>query len=172
MKGRGTDNPNPFSKGVAMASLQQLQQYLALWFQVGQGVVVNTNGQTYCPQPVLSQGKYSPEFQQCWQQLEQFGLENCYLDGTVLSLEELLNPTWEITACARCLMPIALPIGKLPNLACPCSDSPSWPNFDLPIPHALEGANAPLQRICDRIAAGDRRRELTQGIEYLSNERL
>lgn len=146
-----------------MASLQQVQQYLALWFQVGQGVVVSRTGKTYCPQPVLSQGQYSLEFQQCWEQLAHIGFDQCCLDGTVLSLEELLSPAWEITDCARCLMPIALPIGKVQSPTCPCSDSPTWPNFDLPMPHVPAGANISLQRICDRIAAGDRRRDLAQG---------
>lgn len=155
--GGETDNSHAFHKGVAMASLQQVQQYLALWFQVGQGIIADDK--TYCPQPVLAQGQYSPEFQQCWEALKSLGFENCYLDGTVISLEELLSPAWEITDCARCLMPVALPIGQVLSNACPCSDSPTWPNFDLPMPHVPKGANASLQRICDRIAAGDRRRD-------------
>lgn len=144
-----------------MAYLKQLQQYLALWFQVGQKVVL-ANGETYCPQPVLVQGQYSPEFQQCWHQLQKIGFENCYLDGTVVSLAELLTPAWEMTECARCLMPVALPIGKVASFACPCSELPTWPNFDLPMPRTPEAANKPLQRICDRITEGDRRRDLAE----------
>lgn len=141
-----------------MASTQQLQQYLAAWFQLGKAVTIGRTGDHICPRPVFRQGQYSPEFLRCWHKLESLGLQDCYLDGTVITLEELNSSVWEINACARCLMPIAQPIGPINRPECPCTDLPNWPNFDLPIPHPFEPSNAPLQRICDRIATVDHRR--------------
>ncbi|MEM6253392.1 MAG: hypothetical protein AAF821_10765 [Cyanobacteria bacterium P01_D01_bin.156] len=118
-----------------MASQQEVQTYLAYWFQLGKSVHINNGQGTQRPMPVLEGGQFSRAFQDCWQAIIAVEGRNCYLEGSTETIEELLSPQWEITDCALCSMPTAMsnvmPVAGL----CTCSDLDSWPNNEVPAPH-------------------------------------
>lgn len=118
-----------------MASQQEVQTYLAHWFQLGKSVHINNGQITRRPMPVLEGGQFSRDFQDCWQAIMAVEGRNCYLDGANETIEELLSPKWEITSCALCDMPTTIS-GVMPIAGlCTCSDLDSWPNNELPAPH-------------------------------------
>jgi hypothetical protein len=137
-----------------MASTDQVKQYLAFWFQLGKRLVIN-NGQEFClPQPVMQGDRYSPEFEACWQRVMALSGKNCYLEGTVQTVDHLLSSEWDVESCARCEMPV--PILSLGNRSpdCPCVDMPQWPNADLPAPRVAVDSRSQLDRIRDRLVQG------------------
>lgn len=134
-----------------MASTSQIRQYLAHWFQLGKQVVVEPMGTPYCPKPVNTGNHYSPEFEACWAALVAAGLEHCYMENTTRSLAELATPTWDITACYRCSMPIAQSVGGMSPVDCPCSDQSNWPNLELPSPQSPQDWTKRIQSLGDRL---------------------
>ncbi len=135
-----------------MASKQDVKRYLAYWFQLGKKVVVNNGAATLQPQVVLDNDRYSDEFEDCWQQIIFWGTGNCYLEGTCETVAHLLTPTWEINSCARCDMPVPMPIGAVAVPAlCPCNDVPGWPNTELPLPRSPVNTIEQLKLIRDRL---------------------
>ena len=135
-----------------MASEQQVRQYLAYWFQLGKGVVIRGGQSILLPRPVIQGNRYSPEFEAGWQQLMAKNAGDCYLEGTTQTIAELLTPTWEITPCARCSMPVPLHSPGLPPVPeCPCSDLPDWPNNEVPPPRQPVDTSAQLGQILERL---------------------
>lgn len=134
-----------------MASEQQVRQYLAYWFQLGKGVVVQGKPQKLLPRPVIAGNRYSPEFEATWQHvLVQAG--QCYLEGTIQTIAELLSPVWDINPCARCSMPVPFRSpGLPPSLECPCADLPDWPNTEMPQPREPVDTSDRLLQIRDRL---------------------
>ncbi|USR91790.1 hypothetical protein NEA10_03415 [Phormidium yuhuli AB48] len=137
-----------------MASEKQVKKYLADWFQLGKKLVVDQNEQL--PSPLFENGHYSDAFEACWRAAScpQFGHKS-YLQGTEITLAELLDDHWEITSCARCTMPIALPISGVAGAVCPCHDLPSWPNTALPKPRQAVNTQVSLREICRRLVSSD-----------------
>ena len=134
-----------------MASPEQVKRYLAHWFQLGKKVKVD-DAKEFLPESILQGDRYSPEFEQCWEQILRSNLEKCYLEGTNQTLSELLQPSWDIDACARCEMPVPiLSVGVQP-LECPCADLPLWPDTELPQPRSPINSRAWLGNIRDRLA--------------------
>ncbi|HEY9638855.1 MAG TPA: hypothetical protein V6C57_00135 [Coleofasciculaceae cyanobacterium] len=132
-----------------MASKEQVRQYLAYWFQLGKPVL-SDQGATLLPQTVVQGDRYSPEFEQCWQQIET-NSDKYYLDGATATIGELLSSAWEVVPCARCEMPIPmLPVGTQ-SLVCPCFDLPLWPDSDLPKPRSPVDNQNQLNSIRDRL---------------------
>ncbi|MDX2229022.1 MAG: hypothetical protein NW220_05270 [Leptolyngbyaceae cyanobacterium bins.349] len=135
-----------------MASEQQVRQYLAYWFQLGKGIVVEGKQQTLLPRPVIQGNRYSPEFEATWQQILAETAGDCYLEGTSQTIAELLTPAWEINPCARCSMPVPFHSPGLPPvLECPCSDLPDWPNTEAPLPREPIDTHTQLGQIRDRL---------------------
>jgi hypothetical protein len=135
-----------------MASEQQVRQYLAYWFQLGKGVVVQGKPQQLLPRPVIAGNRYSPEFEAIWQQVSGDQASQCYLEGTLQTIGELLSPVWEINPCARCSMPVPFRSpGLPPSLECPCTDLPDWPNTDAPSPREPVNTVDRLIQIRDRL---------------------
>ncbi len=134
-----------------MASLEQVQQYLAHWFQLGKPVVIGPTQATYLPNPVIQNGRHSDDFQRCWQQILAHGGRNCYLQGTDQTLDQLMEPTWEITDCARCDMPIPMTTHGISTAACPCFDLPLWPNQQVPAPRNPVSNRRHLTRLRQRL---------------------
>jgi hypothetical protein len=134
-----------------MASSQQVRQYLAYWFQLGKGVVLENGHRTVLPRPVLAGSIYSSEFEECWQQLVAPNAGDAYLEGTQPTIAELLTPAWQIDPCARCAMPIPVKIVGLNALECPCIDIPTWPNTDIPQPRSPVDTRDRLAQIRDRL---------------------
>ncbi|MGA1263871.1 MAG: hypothetical protein ACO331_08185 [Prochlorothrix sp.] len=137
-----------------MAQQDQVRAYLACWFQLGKGVVLHRTGEVLCPCPVLQGNRYSPEFEQCWQQLAH---QDSYLEGTCQSISQLLSGSWELVHCPRCSLLVPMPCGFTLDTSCPCHDVPSWPNMLIPQPRAPINMRQHLQLIHTRIQDADRR---------------
>ena len=134
-----------------MASQSQIKTYLAYWFQLGKQVFLSKENRKLLPQPVIEGDRYSPEFEDCWQTIIVNNGKDCYLQGTEQSIEELLTPAWNITACARCNMPVpTIELGIQPT-ACPCNDLPEWPNAELPQPRSPISTIVHLSKIKARL---------------------
>lgn len=135
-----------------MASQKQVKEYLAYWFQLGKKVVVGNGVATLQPTTVIDGEHYSREFEQCWQQIISHGGDNCYLEGTEETIGQLLNPAWEMIACARCSMPVPIRGFGMPAILCPCSDLDTWPNTELPPPRCPVNSQEQLIAIREKIA--------------------
>lgn len=138
-----------------MAAPDCVKRYLAHWFQLGKRVLSVDGRRRWRPAATLNGDRYAPEFERCWQEIIDDRCGACYLEGTEQTLAELLSPAWEISSCARCQIPIPLRLSGPQPPACPCTDSPNWPNLDLPAPHAPLSSRDRLKSIHDRLA--DRR---------------
>lgn len=134
-----------------MASTDQVRQYLAFWFQLGKKLVINNGQESLLPQPVILGDRYSPEFEACWQRAMKFGGKNCYLEGTVQTLDRLLSSEWEVSACSRCDMPVPMVSLGMQSPDCPCNDMPQWPNSDIPTPRLPVDSRSQLDKIRDRL---------------------
>ena len=138
-----------------MASEQEVKQYLAYWFQLGKKVYVRNGQDALQPTSILNNhgngNGYSYEFEACWQQIRIAGMGNCYLEGTNQTLAEMLTQQWEISACARCEMPVPVQSAGIPDPACPCDDLPTWPNTELPQPRSPIASQSHLLGIRDRL---------------------
>jgi hypothetical protein len=135
-----------------MASEQQVRQYLAYWFQLGKQVIVHGGRNSLLPRPVIQGDRYSQSFEDCWQQIVAPGGGDCYLEGTRQTIAELLSPTWEISPCSRCSMPVPLQsLGLPPNSDCPCFDLNDWPNTEVPAPRSPISSQENLLRLRDRL---------------------
>ncbi|MEP0913604.1 hypothetical protein NDI45_22065 [Leptolyngbya sp. GB1-A1] len=140
-----------------MASLEQVKQYLAYWFQLGKPLIVNgktSDGRSkVLPQAVIQGDRYSPEFEACWQHITSGAWKSSYLEGTIQTIEELLSSQWDISSCARCAMPVPmLGLGVQTSGECPCSDLPDWPNTELPQPRDPINSRRQLTNIRDRLS--------------------
>jgi len=135
-----------------MASETQVKQYLADWFQLGKKLLINDHAEL--PHPLFEGSDYSRAFERCWAAVSCPQLSyNCYLEGTETSIGQLLDEDWEIAPCARCTMPVALPVAGVSPVLCPCHDLPSWPNLNLPKPRKPVNTQVSLREICRRLVA-------------------
>lgn len=132
-----------------MASQDQVKRYLAYWLQLGKSLVLN-QGETLQPKPIEGD-HYSSEFEACWQRILSVGGENCYLEGTLQTISDLLSQAWDITDCARCAMPVPMVSVGLQSNSCPCSDLPTWPNTELPLPRMPVDSRGQLDQIRQRL---------------------
>lgn len=134
-----------------MATKQEVKDYLAYWFQLGKKVVIDNGTATLLPQPILAGSNYSPEFEQCWQKIIGSDTRSCYLEGTHQTIAELLTSEWEMSACARCNMPVVVRNVGMPPLVCPCHDLIGWPNTEVPPPRSPVNNQHQLSVIRDRL---------------------
>lgn len=134
-----------------MATKHEVKQYLAYWFQLGKKVMTNNGSASLLPQPVIQGDRYSDEFETTWQQIISPETGDCYLDGTQETIAELLTPTWEMSHCGRCTMPVPVRSLGMPPSLCPCNDLPNWPNTELPLPRKPVNNQEQLSAIRDRL---------------------
>ncbi len=134
-----------------MASQAEVRNFLAHWFQLGKPVTLADNRGDCLPQPVFEAGGYSPSFEDCWHRIMVTSGQGCYLQGTTQTIAEMLSPAWDITACARCEMPIALPTLGVSTHLCPCNDLATWPNTEVPMPRTAVDNEHQLQAIQQRL---------------------
>jgi hypothetical protein len=134
-----------------MASEQAVRQYLAYWFQLGKGIVVNGGRDVLLPQPVIEGDRYSKAFEGCWRQAQSAQAGDCYLEGTSQTVAELLSGDWDVVLCARCTMPIPVPIAGVTEAECPCHDLAGWPNTELPLPRSPIKSQQALANIRQRL---------------------
>ena len=140
-----------------MASQAQIRNFLAHWFQLGKSVVLAEDRGDCLPEPIFQAGQYSRSFEDCWHKIMVTSGQGCYLKGTSQSIGEMLSSTWDITPCARCEMPIAVPTIGLTTHLCPCNDLPTWPNTELPRPRTAVDSEHQLRDLRQRLgtAQGD-----------------
>ncbi|NEN91618.1 MAG: hypothetical protein F6K48_23015 [Okeania sp. SIO3H1] len=134
-----------------MASHNQVKQYIAYWFQLGKKVLIRNGKVAIKPQAVLLGDRYSQDFESCWQQILSSESGDCFLEGTHQTITELLSPEWDISNCARCLMPIPSRVKGMPPDCCPCFDLPSWPDNEKPLPRSPINNRSYLLGICERL---------------------
>ena len=150
-----------------MASVSQVRTYLAYWFQLGKPVVFNRS-QTQClPYPIFQGTCLSPAFEQCWQKITR-NTADCYLQGTDQTIADLLATEWEITECARCSMPVPMPVCIINSSACPCNDLPNWPNDEIPQPRMGVSNESRLEDIRKRLSIAEATRDRLQFTYELS----
>lgn len=133
-----------------MASVQKVQTFLAYWFQLGKPVVLQHRKTDCLPTPVFQGAQFSSAFQACWQQIMEHP-EQSFLQGTDENLATLLSDEWEIEGCARCTMPLPMPVRGIKLSPCPCADLPTWPNADMPLPRAAVCTQTQLDSLCQRL---------------------
>jgi hypothetical protein len=103
-----------------MASLLEVKQYLAHWFQLGKKVYVRNGDLGLLPDKIFHDTHYSAEFDRYWDLIISDRSGECYLEDTCQTIDELLTPEWDLVDCARCSMPIPLRIAGIPQESCPC----------------------------------------------------
>ncbi|WP_204137106.1 hypothetical protein [Halomicronema sp. CCY15110] len=145
-----------------MASVQKVQAYLAYWFQLGKPVVLQHSNTQCLPAPVFQGAKFSQAFLDCWQQIMK-APKQCFLTGTDESIAVLLTDEWDIEGCARCTMPLPMPVRGIKVSPCPCADLPSWPDQTMPEPRTA---------VCSQTHLGNLRHRLAQSAEDTSNEAI
>ncbi|MBE7381885.1 MAG: hypothetical protein F6J95_010795 [Leptolyngbya sp. SIO1E4] len=141
-----------------MASVSQVRAYLAYWFQLGKPIVFQKEQNECLPCPIFQGDRFSQAFETCWQRIVQ-NASDCYLQGTDQTAADLLTENWEITGCARCTMPVPMPVNVVAPTACPCHDLPLWPNNEVPQPRMRINGNNHLEGICDRLSASSVERD-------------
>ncbi len=134
-----------------MAAEEQVRAYLACWFQLNRSLVIHPQGQTFCPQPVISGSHYSQAFETVWHIIKSKQGQDCYLEGTNQTLNELMTGTWDFIPCARCTLPIPVPQAQQQTWDCPCAEILSWPNLELPLPRPPQNGQENLDQICLRV---------------------
>jgi hypothetical protein len=117
-----------------MASPTEVKKYLAYWLQLGKKITIPSRNLSLLPSKIISGDRYSVEFEKCWALVADEKTGDCYLEGTIQSIQELLSPKWDINNCARCEMPVPMIQLGLQTGECICSDLKGWPNNDLPKP--------------------------------------
>ena len=85
-----------------MASRTLVKNYVAQWMQMGKTVSLSTQGEQVRIYKIVQGEKYSPLFNQLWDEISTTKAEEAYLSGTDQTVSDLLSNKWEIIACARC----------------------------------------------------------------------
>lgn len=134
-----------------MASQQQVKEYLAYWLQLGKRVVVCNGEKIYGSVPVLQGHTYSPIFEDCWAQILAVDGRDCYIEGTTVTVHELMSSAWDISDCSRCSIPVGNPVIFCDQHPCPCSDLMHWPNDEAPRPHLPINSKPHLNNLKDRL---------------------
>ena len=138
-----------------MASLEQVKHYIACWFQLGKKLVSDEGKTIDLEGSVVKGDRYSSKFENCWRDIMALEEANYHLEGTDTTIKDLLSSGWNITACARCSMPIPRLESGVQTINCPCFDMPQWPNFELPFPRIPVRNNSRLSSINDRLKSKD-----------------
>ncbi|MGB7417142.1 MAG: hypothetical protein WA902_23310 [Thermosynechococcaceae cyanobacterium] len=134
-----------------MADTIQVKQYLAHWLQLGKGLMIQGGQSVMKPETVIAGDQYSSEFEASWQAICSSHSGECYLEGTDLTVEQLLSEQWDIIDCGRCAMPVPVPNAGVASSDCPCHDLPGWPNTELPQPRLPVHNDQHLQDIHQRL---------------------
>ena len=133
-----------------MASAQKVQAYLAYWFQLGKPIILQHHDTQCLPAPVFQGSGFSLAFLDCWQQIME-NPKQSFLKGTDESIATLLTDEWDIEGCARCTMPLPMPVRGIKVSPCPCADLPSWPNETMPSPRTAVCSHAHLDNLRSRL---------------------
>jgi hypothetical protein len=136
-----------------MASRTLVKNYVAQWMQMGKTVSLSTQGEQVRIYKIVQGEKYSPLFNQLWDEISTTKAQEAYLSGTNQTVSDLLSNKWEIIACARCnLLVPSIDIGPRVPVCCPCDDLPTHPNLDSVVHHIPVTLVSHLDELCDRLA--------------------
>ncbi len=135
-----------------MASEVEVKQYLAHWFQLGKKVILNNAKEKLLPNSVIAGDHYSQAFEDCWRKILAANQGDSYLEGTEETIADLLSPSWEISSCANCEMPVPTKSLGVSSLPCPCQDIPNWPNTEIPQPRLPVSSQQSLSSIRKRLS--------------------
>ena len=136
-----------------MASRTLVKNYVAQWMQMGKTVSLSTQGEQVRIHKIVQGEKYSPLFNQLWDEISTTKAQEAYLSGTNQTVSDLLSNKWEIIACARCnLLVPSIDMGPRVPVCCPCDDLPTHPNLDSVAPHIPVTLVSHLDELCDRLA--------------------
>lgn len=135
-----------------MASEEKVKRYLAYWFQLGKKIVINNGQETVITQKIFNGNKYSDEFEQIWQKVNDSKNGDCYLENTIETIQELLSSRWDIMSCSRCEMPVPMIDLGMQSNNCTCSDLDNWPNNELPPPRDAIDSKYRLLKITNSLA--------------------
>jgi hypothetical protein len=119
-----------------MASPIEVKKYLAYWLQLGKKIIIPSRNLSLLPSKIIIGDRYSVEFEKCWTLVADEKTGDCYLEGTIQTIQELLSSKWKISGCARCDMPVPMIQIGIQSNECVCSDVEGWPNNDLPKPRS------------------------------------
>jgi|GEM_PF-399095 hypothetical protein len=136
---------------VISTSERKVREYLAYWFLLGKKVLLHNGDEALLPKPVVIGDHYSQEFEDCWQKLLSPESGDCYLEGSELTIAQLLTEEWDIDPCARCEMPVPIHKYGLPPESCPCFDLRHWPNTEKPQPRGPISSKVHLHDMCNRL---------------------
>jgi hypothetical protein len=134
-----------------MASAREVKQYLAHWFQLGRRVFVRNGDVTPLPSKIFAETGYSKEFERCWETVIAPASGDCYLEDTDTTISQLLSSEWDVIDCARCKMPVPMPVLGMAPETCPCVNMAKWPDLELPMPRSAPVGQLKLQHIRDRL---------------------
>lgn len=136
-----------------MATASQIRHYLAYWLQLSKNIVLDGKV-TRLPSVIERQGlsgdRLSSDFEDLWATALQHPYTT-YLEGTSVTIAELLSGEWEIVLCARCPMPVPLRVAGITNTSCPCHDMHIWPNSETLLPRLPVDSENALMSMCDRL---------------------
>jgi hypothetical protein len=136
-----------------MASRTLVKNYVAQWMQMGKGVSLSNYEEEIHIYKILQGEKYSPLFNELWEQISTTKAEEAHLSGTDQSIGDLLSNHWEIIACARCdLLVPSLDLGARVPVSCPCDGIPNHPNLDSVAPHNPVTLIDQISNLKDRLA--------------------
>jgi hypothetical protein len=127
-----------------------LKTFVACWMQLGKGIC-QSNGEVVHLDTVVQGGRYSDDFEALWHRIFHVNGQSYYLEGTTVALNTLSQSDWEILQCARCSMPVVMPIAGVASCICPCHDLAGWPNSEVPLPRPPINTSAYLGRISQRL---------------------
>lgn len=96
-----------------MADVKSLISYVAYYVSRGKAVIAPLGEYLRFQGLVYQYRGYHSEFQSFWQQLRQrHDFKHLYLEGDAYTFEHLLQNQWTIGECARCDLPIPIPVGS------------------------------------------------------------
>jgi hypothetical protein len=133
-----------------MALAADVKKYVACWMQLGTQVQVDNESPVQLNQIVQGE-QYSKEFEMLWNRILERA-EAAYLSSTPTSIQQLMEPTWDIIHCARCVMPVAVLSAGVQAADCPCQELDNWPNLELPCPRPPVDSKTQLEGIQNRLS--------------------
>lgn len=133
-----------------MAQATEIKEYLACWMQLGRRLILSDRAVSL--DQVIAGDHYTTRFEEIWQE-GQSHPESTSLEGSSLTLKELLAPSYELLSCPRCNLPLpSASLGPRSAQPCPCDNLNLWPNFDTVPPRQPVDTTAKLRSICHRLA--------------------
>jgi hypothetical protein len=136
-----------------MASTSEVRDYFTYWLQLDKGLILD--GIRVKPMAVVAMdgvngNRLSGDFEAMWERALRSPRE-AYLEGTEISLAELLTGQWEMVLCPRCPMPMPMRVGAFTDTACPCHEMPMYPNTETIMPHLPVSTPDRLGMLRDRL---------------------